>query len=77
MDKNVSMKAIGRVVGNEQAETKVRVWRKRHDTSVKVAAAHRKVLLDRVIQSMAFENRAVSRSRLKTLLKNRRKIAGK
>ncbi|MEO5657870.1 MAG: hypothetical protein ABIO65_00835 [Nitrospiria bacterium] len=52
---------------------KLRAWQKRHDTPAKVAAAHRKVLLERVVQSMAFENEAVSMERLKTLLKTRKK----
>jgi hypothetical protein len=38
-----------------------------HNTPAKVAAAHRKVLLERVSQSMAFENQPVSTARLKTL----------
>lgn len=48
-------------------DAKLRAWRKRHDTSAKVAAAHRKVLLERVSQSMAFENQSVSMERLKVL----------
>lgn len=55
---------------------KLQRWQKKHDTPVKVAAAHRKVILERVIQSMAFENEPVSMARLKTLLKKKR-IAGK
>ena len=47
---------------------KLRRWQKRHATPEKVAAAHRKVLLERVSQSMAFENQPVSTDRLKTLL---------
>jgi hypothetical protein len=50
-----------------KADRKLRAWRKRHSTPVKVAAAHRKVLLERVSQSMAFENQPVSTDRLKTL----------
>ena len=50
-----------------QAETRLQRWRKQHNTPAKVAAAHRKVLLERVSQSMAFENQPVSTDRLKTL----------
>jgi hypothetical protein len=53
-------------------DAKLRQWQKRHNTPVKVAEAHRKVLLDRVVQSMAFENEPVCMARLKTLLKNRK-----
>lgn len=56
-----------------ELNAKLWVWQKRHDTPEKVAAAHRKVLLERVVQSMAFENQAVSIERLKTLLKTRKK----
>ena len=35
-------------------------WRGRHNTPEKVAVAHRKVLLEQVSQSMAFENQPVS-----------------
>jgi len=44
-------------------------WRKRHDTPAKVAAAHRRVVLSRVVESMAFENEPVSMDRLRVLLK--------
>ncbi|MCX5727672.1 MAG: hypothetical protein NTZ28_02320 [Nitrospirae bacterium] len=50
-----------------KADGKLRAWRKRYNTPAKVAAAHRKVLLERVSQSMAFENQPVSTDRLKTL----------
>jgi hypothetical protein len=50
-----------------KADSKLRAWKKRHNTPAKVAAAHRKVLLERVSQSMAFENQPVSIDRLKTL----------
>jgi hypothetical protein len=50
-----------------QAETRLRQWRKQHNTPAKVAAAHRKVLLERVSQSMAFENQPASMDRLKAL----------
>ena len=43
-----------------QAEARLQQWCSRHNTPVKVAAAHRKVLLERVSQSMAFENQPVS-----------------
>ena len=50
-----------------QAEARLQQWRALHNTSAKVAAAHRKVLLERVSQSMAFENQPVSTDRLKIL----------
>ena len=50
-----------------QAEARLRQWRSRHNTPAKVAAVHRKVLLERVSQSMAFENQPISTDRLKTL----------
>ena len=50
-----------------QAEARLQQWRSQYNTSAKVAAAHRKVLLERVSQSMAFENQPVSTDRLKTL----------
>ena len=50
-----------------QANAQLKQWRSRHNTPEKVAAAHRKVLLERVSQSMAFENQPVSMDRLKTL----------
>lgn len=43
-------------------------WQKQHDTPAKLAAAHRRVVLRRVVESMAFENEPVSTNRLKTLL---------
>jgi hypothetical protein len=57
----------GGILDLVKADRKLRAWRKRHSTPVKVAAAHRKVLLERVSQSMAFENQPVSTDRLKTL----------
>ena len=50
-----------------QAEARLQQWRSQHNTPAKVAAAHRKVLLERVSQSMAFENQLVSTDRLKIL----------
>ena len=49
------------------ADARLQQWRSQHNTPAKVAAAHRKVLLERVSQSMAFENQPVSTDRLKTL----------
>ena len=51
-----------------QAEARLQQWRAQHNTPAKVAGAHRKVLLERVSQSMAFENQPVSTERLKTLM---------
>ncbi len=48
-----------------KAETRLQQWRSKHNTPAKVAAAHRKVLLLRVSQSMAFEDQPVSTERLK------------
>ena len=53
-----------------KADAKLRAWRKKYNTPTKVAAAHRKVLLDRVVESMAFDEQPVSRARLKILLKD-------
>ena len=50
-----------------QPDALLQQWRSLHNTPEKVAAAHRKVLLERVSQSMAFENQPVSMDRLKTL----------
>jgi hypothetical protein len=54
------------------ADARLRVWREKYNTPTKVAAAHRKVLLDRVVESMAFDEQPVSRARLKILLKDRK-----
>ena len=51
-----------------QADALLQQWRSRHNTPEKMAVAHRKVLLERVCQSMAFENQPVSMDRLKTLM---------
>lgn len=53
-----------------QAEARLQQWRKQHDTPAKVAAAHRKVLLERVSQSMAFENQPVSEDTLTRLFES-------
>jgi len=58
----------------DEANAKLRRWRKKHNTPKKVAAAHRKVLLQRVVESMAFENEPVSMARLKALLKARKAV---
>lgn len=42
------------LIKQAQADTMLKEWRQRHNTPAKVAAAHRKVLLERVSQSMAF-----------------------
>lgn len=52
-----------------EANAKLRAWRKMYDTPEKVAAMHRKKILDRVVESMAFEGQPVSKKRLKALLK--------
>lgn len=48
---------------------RVKRWRKQHDTPAKLAAAHRRVVLSRVVESMAFENEPVNMDRLRVLLK--------
>lgn len=50
-----------------QADVRLKQWRSLHNTPAKIAAAHRKVLLERVSQSMAFENQPVSMDRLKNM----------
>ncbi len=55
---------------------KLQRWQRKHDTPAKVAAAHRKVILDRVVQSMTFENEPLSMARLKTLLEKRNLARG-
>lgn len=52
----------------EQANKRLQAWRKKYDTPEKVAAQHRKRILDWVVESMAFEGDPVSKSRLKELL---------
>jgi hypothetical protein len=51
----------------------IRAWQRQHNTPEKVAAAHRSVLLERVVQSMAFEKEPVSMERLMALLAARKK----
>ncbi|MDI3466804.1 MAG: hypothetical protein OJF50_005625 [Nitrospira sp.] len=51
----------------DELDAKLRAWREEDNTPEKVAVTHRKVMLDRVVQSMAFENQPVSMKRLKTL----------
>lgn len=52
----------------DELDAKLRAWREEYNTPDKVAATHRKVLLDRVLQSMAFENQPISMERLKVLV---------
>jgi hypothetical protein len=54
-----------------KADAKLRAWRKKYNTPEKVAALHRKAILNHVLQSMAFEGQPVSRPRLKALLKEK------
>ncbi|MDG6025235.1 MAG: hypothetical protein E3K40_00705 [Candidatus Brocadia sp.] len=49
-------------------ETKFRQWRALHKTPDTVIAAHREVMLERVVQSMTFEGEPITLTRLKTLL---------
>lgn len=64
---------VNQPVDLAQSDTRLRQWRKQHNTPMKVAAAHRKALLERVSQSMAFEGQPVSITRLTTLLKQQAK----
>jgi hypothetical protein len=50
-----------------QAEARLQQWRNKHKTPAKLAAAHRKVLLERVSQSMAFDGQPISVERLRIL----------
>lgn len=52
-----------------KADARLRAWREQYNTPAKVAAAHWKVLLDRVAESMAFDGQPINMVRLKTLLK--------
>lgn len=52
----------------ELVTTKLRQWQTLHNTPEKVAAAHRRVLRERVVQSMAFENQPLTMDRLEALL---------
>jgi hypothetical protein len=54
-------------MNNDELNAKLRAWREEYNTPEKIALTHRKVLLERVSQSMAFENQPVSAERLKTL----------
>lgn len=52
----------------EALEARFRRWRATHRTPSTVLDAHRKVMLERVSQSMTFEGEPVTVSRLKILL---------
>ena len=54
-----------------KADAKLRAWREKYNTSKKVAVLHRKSILKRVAESMAFEGQPVSMARLKALLKEK------
>ena len=54
-----------------EANAKLRAWRKKYNTPEKVAALHRKAVLDYVVESMAFAGEPVSKPRLKALLNER------
>jgi hypothetical protein len=54
-----------------EANAKLQAWRKKYNRPEKVAALHRKAVLDYVVESMAFEGEPVSKTRLKALLKER------
>lgn len=52
-----------------KTNAKLQSWRKKYNTPAKVAAEHRKKILDWVVESMAFDGEPVSKARLKALLK--------
>lgn len=52
----------------EALESKFRRWRAQHKTPDTVVAAHREVMLERVVQSMTFEGEPITMVCLKTLL---------
>lgn len=56
-----------------KADAKLRAWRKKYDTAKKLAALHRKAILNHVVHSMDFEGQPVSMARLKSLLKQKAK----
>ena len=58
-----------RQVSRADLSKKLRRWQKRHGSAAEVAATHRQVLLERVVESMAFENEPVTMARLRSLLK--------
>ncbi len=58
----------GEAAEREALEARFRRWRVTHRTPSTVLDAHRKVILERVSQSMTFEGEPVTVSRLKTLL---------
>ena len=58
-----------------EANAKFQAWREKYNTPEKVAALHRKAVLDYVVESMAFEGESVSKTRLKALLKERARVS--
>lgn len=52
----------------KEADRKLKRWRRKINTPEKVAVEHRRVLLERVSQSMAFEGQPISIGRLKEKL---------
>lgn len=57
-----------------KANAKLQAWREKYNAPEKVAALHRKAVLDYVVESMAFEGEPVSKTRLKALLKERTRV---
>lgn len=64
-------KPVPPLIDLAKANAKLLAWRKKYNTPEKVAALHRKAVLDCVVESMAFEAEPVSKTRLKALLKER------
>jgi hypothetical protein len=64
---------LNQLISQAQVNARLQQWRKRHNTPAKVSASHRKVLLDRVVESMAFDGQPISMVRLKVLLKQRKR----
>jgi hypothetical protein len=55
-----------------KANAKLCAWRKKYDTPEKIAAEHRRILLDRVVESMAFEAKPLIMARLKSVLRKKK-----
>lgn len=62
-------------IDTAELNARLRRWREQYNTPEKLAEAHRKAILERVVESMAFENQPVSIERLKILLDEQGKKA--
>ena len=68
-------KPISPPIDLAEANAKLQAWREKYNTPEKIAALHRKAVLGYVVESMAFEGEAVSKTRLKALLKERARVS--